>query len=347
MAAPAARLRRIGRIHLPQVTRLVGQLALQRTPATGQDAAVEPRLLLHVPAGFRHRALGRLGHALRVQILHHHGVRRVRQPQPTDPGQVQPVPVHPDGLGDRECRHGEVPGLEPGLALVHRVRLVPRVGVRQVLQAVAHHLVRVHLQPGMVRVVAQFREPPAQSEETRGRTGFHLPADGLGPRRLALPHFRPVESGHVHFLPARVPPLAVGQHVVPDVTAGAGDGRQQDAGGVVARKQTQADRAVDGLRGLRCRIGTVGHGSYRSVSGRESGASRTLAFMNAIMPQNSLSSQEYNSRLYPGSPTGRSMPNCRMSGSGWVTRRGESRAPGRAWIRTSANFGVRVQVQDR
>ena len=44
-------------------------------------------------------------------------------------------------------------------------------------------------------------------------------------------------------------------------------------------------RAVHGVRGLRCRIGGVGHGSASSVSDGESGTSRTLAFMNAIMPQ--------------------------------------------------------------
>ncbi len=66
MAAAAARLRR------------VGQLALQRAPAARQDAAVEPRLLLDLPAGFLHRVPGGPGQALRVQILHYHGVRRLR-----------------------------------------------------------------------------------------------------------------------------------------------------------------------------------------------------------------------------------------------------------------------------
>ena len=44
------------------------------------------------------------------------------------------------------------------------------------------------------------------------------------------------------------------------------DGRQQDAGGGIARIQAQTHRAVDGVRGMRCRIGGVGHGSASSVS---------------------------------------------------------------------------------
>ena len=72
---------------------------------------------------------------------------------------------------------------------------------------IPNHLVRVLLQPGVVRVVAQGREPPAQGEEGR---------NGLG-------------ANPVH-PPQAITPLLVGQQVVPDMAAGPREGRQQEAG---------------------------------------------------------------------------------------------------------------------
>ena len=161
---------------------------------------------------------------------------RPRQPQPADLRHAQAVPVQLDGLGNGEGRHGAVPGLEAGLALGLGILEVSLVGIGQVLQAVAHAVERIVLQPGVIRVIAQLGKPPAQGEE--GRNG--LGSDPVG-------------------LPQAVPVFLVGQHVVPDIAAGPGNGRQQDAGGGVARIQAQAYRAVDGLRLLCCRMVGIGH----------------------------------------------------------------------------------------
>ena len=169
---------------------------------------------------------------LRAFHAHPHGQRlatrvpvQPRQPQPADLGHAQAAVPNLHIGRDGERRHGAVPGLEPGPALVPGIIEEARVRVGQVLERVAHAGKRVVLQPCVIRVVAQFREPLVQRVAGNRRLGSHALADGLGPRRLTCPDLRPVGGGYIHFLPAGVPPLAVGQHVIPDMAAGAGDGR--------------------------------------------------------------------------------------------------------------------------